>query len=92
MKDLRLKKEFEGMIITRNHMLVGNVTFDSTRVDKSQYKNFQNIFSDLFEEVELCDVCSNEGCICQKEVESLDEPNEDIEIVKEQVKKYTKKK
>lgn len=92
MKEIRLKDEYKGMIITRNHMLVGNVTFDSTRVAPKQYANFQNIFPDLFESVEICDVCVNENCTC------LEEPKEDKEDylesfkeVKKQVRKYTKK-
>lgn len=92
MKELRLKDEYKGMIITRNHMLVGNVTFDTTRVAAEKYANFQNIFPDLFESVEICDVCGNENCIC------LEEPKEEKEDyldsfkeVKKQVRKYTKK-
>lgn len=99
MKELRLKDEYKGMIITRNHMLVGNVTFDSTRVAAEQYANFQNIFPDLFESVEICDVCSNEDCICEESVEISEEsPKEEKEDylesfkeVKKQVRKYTKK-
>lgn len=92
MKEIRLKEEYKGMIITRNHILVGNVTFDSTRVAQEQYANFHNIFPDLFELVDICDVCSSEDCICE---ESPKEEKEDyldsFKEVKKQVKKYTKK-
>jgi len=53
MKIKRVKKEYEGLIITRNHILVGNITLNTSNVQPHQIKNFETLgFEDVFEEVE----------------------------------------
>jgi len=53
MKKLKLKEEYKGVIVTRNHMKVGKVTFNANSVKEEQYINFYNLgFEELFIEVE----------------------------------------
>jgi hypothetical protein len=51
---LRIKKNFEGMIISRLHPGVGTITFDPTLVRPEQYENFIVYgFDFMFEEAKL---------------------------------------
>jgi hypothetical protein len=49
MQRIRLKKEYEGLIVSRVKAGVGTITFDSTRVPEEKYINFVDLFPDLFE-------------------------------------------
>jgi hypothetical protein len=50
---LKIKKSFEGMIISRLHPGVGTITFDPTLAKPEQYENFIPYgFDFLFEEIE----------------------------------------
>lgn len=79
---IKLKDEFQGMIITRTWVGVGQVTFDANKVKPEQFENFMKFgFNDLFEEVsgpELFDCCNKEICTCKKE-EELADSTENIE-------------
>lgn len=51
----KLKEEYKGLIITKKHMILGDVTFNSNIVSASDYENFINLgcgFEVLFENVE----------------------------------------
>lgn len=49
----KLKREFEGVTITRKLLHLGIVTFDPAKVNENDYINYANIgFEDLFEDVE----------------------------------------
>lgn len=53
MKSLKIKPEYQGLIITRNHMILGQITFDPFKVDPEHYINFYNNgFDYIFYEVE----------------------------------------
>lgn len=55
---LKLKPEFQGVVITRNKLGVGTLTFDASKVDESAYENYSKLgFEDLFfeEKVEEMD-------------------------------------
>lgn len=53
MTKLKLKPEFEGMIITRKHFVVGEITFNANQVPQDSYQNYSKSgFEDLFEAVE----------------------------------------
>lgn len=48
----RIKKEYEGLIITKNHMAVGKITFIPSEVMPHQYDNFIALgFAEMFEDV-----------------------------------------
>lgn len=65
MKILKLKPEFEGLIITRNVFGFGNVTFDPSKATPNQYHNFKKYgFDNIFDEVEVCDNCLLQECQC----------------------------
>lgn len=50
MTKLRLKQEFDGLIITRKHFVIGEITFDSNKIDPDKYENYaKSGFEDLFE-------------------------------------------
>ena len=49
MQRVKLKKEYEGLIVSRVKAGVGTITFDSTRVPQEKYINFVDLFPDLFE-------------------------------------------
>ena len=92
MKVSRIKKDYKGLVITRNHMLVGNITFDAAKVQPEQYDNFKKIgFEDVFEEVEVCDVCKTEDCTCKKAESNSSPKQNSLEQAEEQVKEYSKK-
>lgn len=49
---LKLKKEYEGLIVSRVNPMLGNVTFDTNKVDPSKYENYAKIgFEHMFEEI-----------------------------------------
>ena len=48
----KLKEEFKGLIITKKHIILGDVTFDSNTVSQEKFENFINLgcgFEILFE-------------------------------------------
>lgn len=105
MKIKRVKQDYQGLIITRNNMLVGNITLDTSKVQPEQMANFQKIgFEDVFEDVEVCDNCRQEKCSCKKalteadalaDVKGIPRPDfnkSSLEEAAEQVKEYTKPK
>lgn len=48
----RVKEIYKGLIVQKNHMIVGNITFDSTKVSPEHYENFIKLgFEELFEDV-----------------------------------------
>jgi hypothetical protein len=48
----RLKKEFEGMRITKNNLQHGKITFDAYRVLPEHYENYvKKGFEEMFEEI-----------------------------------------
>ena len=50
---LKIKKEMKGLVITLNNMSIGQITFDSNKVDEANYINFYNLgFSEIFEVME----------------------------------------
>jgi len=47
---LRLKDEYKGVIVSRNDIKIGRITFDSNKVSEENYKNFYKLgFEYLFE-------------------------------------------
>lgn len=51
MKKLILKKEYEGLKITRNCIGLGQVIFDAYTVKEEHYENYQRLGFNLFDEV-----------------------------------------
>jgi len=52
---LKLKPEFQGVVITRNKLGIGTLTFDANNVSEDSYANYAKLgFEDLFFE-ELAD-------------------------------------
>lgn len=49
--NLKIKKECEGLVIKRNVMQYGTITFDFYKVLPEHYINFQNVGFDIFEEI-----------------------------------------
>lgn len=52
----KLKEEYKGLIITKKHMILGDVTFNSNIVTPDKYQNFINLgcgFEVLFENEEI---------------------------------------
>lgn len=51
---LKLKPEFQGVVITRNRLGVGTLTFDASQVKEDAYANYAKLgFEDMFyEEIE----------------------------------------
>lgn len=50
---MQIKKQFKGLIITRNTFL-GQITFDPYRVTEDYYKTYRDSgFPDIFEEIEI---------------------------------------
>lgn len=48
----KLKQEFQGVRVTRNHMGIGKVTFDANSVNPEHYENYVKLgFEELFEEI-----------------------------------------
>jgi Mg2+ and Co2+ transporter CorA len=48
----KLKEEYKGVIVTRNHMSIGKVTFDANIVKEEHYENYVKLgFDELFEEI-----------------------------------------
>ena len=80
MKILKLKPEFEGLIITKNVFGFGNVTFDPNKATPSQYQNFKKYgFDNIFYEVEVCNNCLLQECQCITNNIELVEENEIVE-------------
>lgn len=53
MKKLKLKEQYKGTIVSRNHNLIGRVTFDTNTVSEDKYLNFYNLgFDQMFDEIE----------------------------------------
>lgn len=48
---LKLKKEFEGKVVTLNLMKVGLITFDANKVKPTEYEKYQLLGFDIFEYV-----------------------------------------
>jgi len=52
MKKYKLKPEYEGIIVSKNHMALGKITFDPTKVAPENYHNYVKLgFEELFEEI-----------------------------------------
>jgi len=50
---LKIKEELKGLTITITNMSIGQITFDSNKVDEANYINFYNLgFSEIFEVLE----------------------------------------
>lgn len=50
--NLRVKKQYEGIILTRMILGVGEITFDPYNTPKENYINFYNLgFDFIFEEI-----------------------------------------
>lgn len=50
---LKLKKEYEGLRITKNNFIFGKITFDSYTVQPEHYINYYNRgFEDMFDVIE----------------------------------------
>lgn len=46
---LKLKNQYKGLTITRSHKALGTITFDSNKVNESEYQfYYNNGFKDLF--------------------------------------------
>lgn len=46
---LKLKPEFQGVVITRNKLGIGTLTFDANNVSEDRYENYAKLgFEDLF--------------------------------------------
>lgn len=46
---LKLKPEFQGVVITRNKLGIGTLTFDANNVSEDSYANYAKLgFEDLF--------------------------------------------
>lgn len=87
---LRVKKEYEGVIVTRNVMGLGQVTFDPSKVDERKFENYVRMgFTEMFEEYciycskspcqckPMCLSCGNESekCVCKKDLSACHCPN-----------------
>ena len=71
----KLKEEFAGLVITRNWVGIGKITFDSNVVDQDKFENFAKYgFDDLFEDVE--------------DFEEENEIEEEEKTIEEQVEEY----
>jgi hypothetical protein len=76
MRILTLKKQYEGLIVTKTVFGVGTITFDPNKATPKQYENFSKCgFNDLFETIEVCDDCLLENCACIINEINLIEPN-----------------
>jgi hypothetical protein len=52
MTKYELKPEYQGVKVTRNHMLIGKVTFDANTVSPEHYHNYVKLgFEELFNEI-----------------------------------------
>jgi hypothetical protein len=52
MMKYKLKDEYKGVKVTRNHMGIGKVTFDANIVKEEHYENYVKLgFGELFEEI-----------------------------------------
>lgn len=52
MKNYRIKEQYKGLIITKSVFGLGQVTFDPSKVDPKDYKNYIKMgFEELFEEI-----------------------------------------
>lgn len=89
--ELKIKDEYRGMIISRNWVGTGKITFDANRAPEFTYVNFyKHGFEDVFDVVtsKLNDCCNKEICKCKKENKKKD--NSLAETIK-QVEDYSKK-
>jgi len=69
MKKLKIKKQYEGLRVTRNDIRVGKITFDGNSVKEEHYQNYYDLgFTEIFAVIEVCDKCNNGECVCEKEV------------------------
>jgi len=49
---LQIKKQYQGLIITRNTLAAGSITLDTNIIKEAHYKNFSDLgFDDVFEEL-----------------------------------------
>lgn len=71
MKALKLKPEFEGLIISKNIFQVGTVTFDFNTIDPKHYHKYQSIGFDIFEEVTECRIEEGFEKQCVSETEPV---------------------
>lgn len=84
MERLKLKKEYEGLIITKNVLGLGQVTFDPSKVDPINYENYSKMgFEELFEKV-----IDN---VVELIVEDVEDVNENI-VEKRKTKRQSKTK
>lgn len=75
---IKIKQEFEGLVITRNTLLTGQITLDTNTVEERFYQNFINIgFGDIFEDIE------------EQSVEQYLESVNTIPVVESEIKKVT---
>jgi hypothetical protein len=52
----KLKEQYKGLIITKKHMILGDVTFNSNTVTPDKFQNFINLgcgFEILFEDEQI---------------------------------------
>lgn len=84
---LKIKDEFKGMIVTRNHNRVGKITFDTNRVEEDRYINFFNHgFEEMFDVVD--EVITEKAIITEVKIEN----NKIVEEVKPSNYKRTPRK
>jgi len=72
MSKFKLKPEYQGVIVTRTNMSLGQVTFDASKVDEKYFEKYVNLgFGELFEEEVITPLKSS-----IKDLPKFDEPVE----------------
>jgi hypothetical protein len=52
MSKFKLKAEYEGIILTRTNMALGQITFDANKIKEEHFEKYVKLgFGELFEEV-----------------------------------------
>lgn len=85
MEQYKIKNEYSGLIITKNVYGLGQVTFDSSKVDPKDYKTYVKLgFEELFEKV-VEEVIEE---IKEKRAKKKSEKKNLLDLAKEQVEDY----
>ena len=96
MEQYKIKNEYSGLIITKNVYGLGQVTFDSSKVDPKDYKTYVKLgFEELFEKVveeviefivdEIKEVIEE---VKEKRAKKKSEKKNLLDLAKEQVEDY----
>ena len=96
---LKLKKEYEGLVMTKKCHNLGDVTFNAISTPENLYNNYFRLeaFTHMFVYVDVCEKCKQEECICKKGKKCFHCGNlleectctDSIDEVEAELKKYT---